>query len=66
MTALFRFRASPKASSIARCEVFLLRGKSDKESLVELAERAERLKDEQRKRQQQLEQASDNKQPSEK
>ena len=77
MTALFRFRdrgfnlqqtadAIQYEINAADLGIFDYRGKSDKESLVELAERAERLKDEQRKRQQQLEQASDNKQPSEK
>lgn len=77
MTALFRFRdrgfnlqqtadAIEYEINAADLGIFDYKWKSDKESLVELAERAERLKDEQRKRQQQLEQASDTKQPSEK
>lgn len=76
LTALFRFRdrgfnlqqtadAIEYEINAADLGIFDYKGLSNEDALRELAERAERLKDEQRKRQQQLEQASETKQPSE-
>ncbi len=76
INALFRFRdrgynlqqtadAIEYEITAANLHIFDYNDVSDTEALRKLAERAERLKDEQRKRQQQLEQASDKKQSSE-
>lgn len=75
ITTLFRFRdrsfnlqqtadAIEFETSAADLHIFDYNGKSEQDALRELAERAERLRDEQRKRQQQLEQPSEHKQPS--
>jgi hypothetical protein len=76
ITALFRFRdrgfnlqqtadAIEYEINASDLGIFDYKGLSNQDALRELAERAERLKDEQRKRQQQLEQASETKQPPE-
>jgi hypothetical protein len=75
VTMLFRFRdrafnlqqtadAIEFEISAADLHIFDYKGKSEQDALRELAERAERLRDEQRKRQQQLEQASEHQIPS--
>ncbi len=51
-------------NNAAELHIFHYKGMSDEDALTQLAERAERLKDEQRKRQQQLEQPSETKQPT--
>ncbi len=72
LTALFRFRdrgfnLQQTADSIefemsaSELRIFDYKGLTDEQALCELAERTERLKNEQRKRQQQLEQASESK-----